>query len=262
MTALSHEQHALMLAGAIAGVLALATLVGITLKIKVAKGQPHGVIDNLNTRVSAWWVMAALLGLALLAGRTGVVVLFAFASFAALREFTTMGLERRFDPVTVLWGIVLCVLCVSHAPALLMLQIPGYEGRSAFLLLYLILVVQASDVLQYIWGKLAGRRKIAPRLSPSKTVEGMVGGVLSATVLGAALTPITPFTPVQSALISLAIALLGFAGGLMLSAIKRSRGIKDWGTLIRGHGGVLDRLDSLCLSAPVFFYIVGLGWAA
>lgn len=260
MTALTHEQHTLMLAGGIAGVLVLASLVGLALKIMVAKGQRHGVIDNLNTRVNAWWVMAALLGLALLAGRAGVIALFAFASLTALREFTTRGLERRFDPATLSWGFLICVVLIPHAPALLMLHIPGYEGRNAFLLLFLILVVQASDVLQYLWGKLAGRRKIAPRLSPSKTVEGMVGGVLSATVLGAVLSPITPFTAGEAALISLTIALLGVAGGLMLSAVKRSRGVKDWGTLIKGHGGMLDRLDSLWLSAPVFFHTVRYGW--
>jgi len=145
-------------------------------------------------------------------------------------------------------------------PALLALEIPGYEGRNAFLLVFFILVVQSSDVLQYLWGKLAGRRQIAPRLSPSKTVEGMVGGVLSATALGAILAPITPFTPAEAAIISLGVTLLGFAGGLLMSAWKRRRGIKDWGTMIRGHGGMLDRLDSVCLSAPVFLHVVRLGW--
>jgi len=128
-----------------------------------------------------------------------------------------------------------------------------------FLLVFLILVVQTSDVLQYIWGKLVGRRRIAPALSPSKTVEGMAGGILSATALGAGLWWITPFTVAQAALIALALALLGFLGGLVMSAIKRRRGIKDWGTLIAGHGGMLDRLDSVCFSAPVFFYVVR-GW--
>jgi phosphatidate cytidylyltransferase len=155
---------------------------------------------------------------------------------------------------------MICVFCISHVPALLTLRIPGYEGRNAFLLLFLILVVQSSDVLQYVWGKLAGRRQIAPGLSPSKTVEGTLGGVLSATALGAALSWITPFTVVQAALISLTITLLGFFGGLVMSAIKRDRGIKDWGTMIEGHGGMLDRLDSVCFSAPVFFHVVRFWW--
>jgi len=159
------------------------------------------------------------------------------------------------------WGLVLCVWCISHVPALLALEIPGYEGRDAFLLVFFILVVQASDVLQYLWGKFAGRRPIAPRLSPSKTVEGFVGGIACATALGALLSPITPFSVAEAAILSFVITVLGFAGGLMMSALKRERGIKDWGTMIRGHGGMLDRLDSVCLSAPVFLHVVRLGWS-
>jgi len=143
-----------------------------------------------------------------------------------------------------------------------MLDIPGYEGRNGFLLVFLILVVQSSDVLQYVWGKLLGKRKIAPELSPSKTVEGFLGGVASATALGAALWWITPFSPGTAALMSLVIALMGFLGGLVMSAIKRDRGVKDWGALIEGHGGVLDRLDSVCFSAPIFFHLVRYGWTA
>jgi phosphatidate cytidylyltransferase len=146
--------------------------------------------------------------------------------------------------------------CISHVPALLTLDIPVYESRNAFLIVFLILVVQSSDVLQYVWGKLAGRHKIAPQLSPSKTVEGFVGGIASASALGAALWWITPFSPLAAGLASLAITLMGFLGGLVMSAIKRDRGIKDWGTLIEGHGGMLDRVDSVCFSAPVFFHLV------
>ena len=127
-------------------------------------------------------------------------------------------------------------------------------------MVFLILVVQSSDVLQYVWGKLLGRHKIAPELSPSKTVEGFVGGVASATALGAALWWITPFSPLEAALIAFAITLMGFLGGLVMSAIKRDRGVKDWGAIIEGHGGMLDRLDSVCFSAPVFFHIVRYWW--
>jgi phosphatidate cytidylyltransferase len=153
------------------------------------------------------------------------------------------------------WGLMVCVYCVSHAPALLMLAIPGYEGQNAKLLLFLILVVQASDILQYVWGKLLGRHPIAPRVSPNKTWEGFLGGVLSATLLGTALWRVTPFSPWQAAGMSLAITLSGFAGGLTMSAIKRDRGVKDYGTFIEGHGGVLDRIDSICFAAPIFFHL-------
>jgi len=170
----------------------------------------------------------------------------------ALAGDTERFLERS---ARIQWGLMVCVYCVSHAPALLMLRIPGYEGREAVLLFYLVLVVQMSDVLQYVFGKLLGRHKIAPTVSPNKTWEGFLGGILSATLVGAGLWWATPFTAWQSAAMSLAITLMGFSGGLVMSAIKRDRGIKDFGTLIEGHGGILDRIDSICFAAPVFFHL-------
>ncbi|HEX2854026.1 MAG TPA: phosphatidate cytidylyltransferase [Opitutaceae bacterium] len=154
------------------------------------------------------------------------------------------------------WALMVCVYFVSHVPALLMLKIPGFEGANARLLLFFVLVVQISDVLQYVWGKLFGRRKIAPVLSPSKTWEGFIGGVLSASAIGASLWWATPFNPWQAAGFSLVITLMGFFGGLVMSAIKRDRGVKDYGSIIEGHGGVMDRIDSICFAAPVFFHLV------
>ena len=154
------------------------------------------------------------------------------------------------------WGLMVAVYCVSHAPALLMLQIPGYEGQQAKLLLFLIVVVQLSDVLQYVFGKTLGKRRIVPLVSPNKTWEGAVGGIASASLVGALLWWATPFTPWASGAIALLVCVLGFAGGLVMSAIKRDRGIKDFGTLIEGHGGIMDRIDSLCFAAPVFFHVV------
>jgi phosphatidate cytidylyltransferase len=153
------------------------------------------------------------------------------------------------------WGLMVCVYCVSYAPALLILDIPGYEHEGQKLLFYLTLVVQISDVLQYVFGKLFGKHKIAPHVSPNKTWEGFVGGIASATLIGAALWWVTPFTPLQSAGFALVITLMGFAGGLVMSAIKRDRGVKDYGALIGGHGGILDRIDSVCFAAPIFFHM-------
>lgn len=170
----------------------------------------------------------------------------------ALAGDTEHFLERA---AKIQWGLMICVYCLSHAPALLMLAIPGFERQGAKLLLYLVVVDQMSDVLQYVWGKLAGRHRIASTISPNKTVEGFAGGVLTATALGASLWWITPFTPMQSAAMSLVITLLGFFGGLTMSAIKRDRGIKDFGSTIEGHGGFLDRIDSLCFAAPIFFHL-------
>jgi len=166
---------------------------------------------------------------------------------------TTNFLDRG---AKIQFGITVCAYCLSHAPALLILKIPGFEGHDAQLLLYLVIVDQMSDVLQYVWGKLIGKHKIAWRVSPNKTWEGFIGGVVSATALGTALWWATPFTPLQSAGMSFLICILGFAGGLVMSAIKRDIGIKDFGVVIEGHGGVLDRIDSLCFAAPVFFHVV------
>lgn len=166
-------------------------------------------------------------------------------------------LERTAE---VQWGLMVCVYMVSYAPALLNLDLPGYEGQSAKLLAYLVIVDQSSDVLQYIWGKLIGRHPIAPRLSPNKTWEGFAGGVACATLIGAAMWWATPFEPWESAVMALVICFMGFFGGISMSAVKRDRGVKDFGTLIQGHGGIMDRIDSLCFAAPIFFHLTRYYW--
>ena len=171
---------------------------------------------------------------------------------AVLAGETEHFLERT---AKVQWGLMLTVYCISHAPALLILRIPGHEGENFLWLFFLIAVVQLSDVLQYVFGKLFGRRKVAPRVSPSKTWEGLVGGGLSATLIGAGLYWITPFSPLQAAAMAFAVVAAGFCGGLVLSAIKRSLGAKDWGGMIEGHGGALDRMDSVTFAAPIFFHL-------
>lgn len=302
---------------AIFATLAAASVTGFVLD-RVHRGTPvHPTIQNLNARIRAWWVMVVLIGIAFAFGAAGVIVLFGFVSFAALREFITLTPTRRGDHIAlaagffvvlpvqywliwinwyglysifipvyvflllpiiaalrgdtrdfirriaeVQWGLMISVFCVSHVPALLTLKIAGYEGHNLLLIAFLVLVVQASDVLQYIWGKLLGRHPIAPRLSPSKTTEGFVGGIASATLLGVALWWITPFPPLQAGLMALLITIMGFCGGLVMSAIKRDRGVKDWGQMIEGHGGMLDRLDSVIFSAPIFFHVTRYYWSA
>ena len=154
------------------------------------------------------------------------------------------------------WGLMITVYCISYAPALLLVAVPGFAGQNLLLMIFLLMVVQLSDVLQYVFGKLFGKHKIAPNVSPSKTIEGFVGGGLSAVGVGAALWWITPFTPLQAAAMAAVIVIAGFLGGLALSAVKRSLGAKDWGSMIEGHGGMLDRLDSVSFAAPVFFHVV------
>ena len=170
----------------------------------------------------------------------------------AISGDTTHFLERVS---AIQWALMICVYSLSYAPALLGLSIRGHGTPGPTLLLFLVIVVQGSDVLQYIFGKLFGRRKIVPLVSPSKTVEGFLGGVASATLLGALIWWATPFTFWQAGLQALIIALTGFGGGLVMSAIKRDRGVKDFGTIIAGHGGILDRVDSLTFAAPIFFHV-------
>jgi phosphatidate cytidylyltransferase len=171
----------------------------------------------------------------------------------AIAGDTSNFLERS---AKIQFGLMVCVYCLSHAPALLLLNIPGFAGHNARLLLYLGFVDQMSDILQYVWDKLIGKHKIAWRVSPNKTWEGFAGGVVSATGIGAALWWATPFTPLQSAGMSFMICLLGFAGSLVISALKRDIGIKDFGVVIEGQGGILDHVDSLCFAAPIFFHLV------
>jgi phosphatidate cytidylyltransferase len=189
-------------------------------------------------------------------GMFSILIPVYFSIVLAIRT-TLAGETERFleRTATNYWGLMLCVYFVSHVPALLTLHIPGYEGDNGKLMVFLVLVVQLSDVLQYVWGKTLGRHRLAPSISPNKTWEGLIGGTLSATAVGTALWWVTPFSPAAATLMAFVLTVMGFSGGLIMSAIKRDRGVKDFGTLIEGHGGVLDRIDSLCLAAPVFFHL-------
>lgn len=295
------------------GVLTFASLVSSVLSARATAPSP--VLTNLHERIKAWWVMSALLAIAILFGPKGVVVLFGLVSFAALREFMTLSATRRADhwvllgmflvilpvqywlvwtdwyglftvfiPVwcfllmpalTVLrgdtenflyrvaeqqWGVMATVYCLSHVAALATLPVMFMGDRAVLLVAFLLVVVQGSDVLQYVAGKLFGRHRLAPAVSPSKTWEGLIGGLAGASLLGAGLWWLTPFTPLEAGLTALLACTMGTLGGLVASAIKRDRGVKDWGSMIEGHGGMMDRVDSLVFAAPVFFHVVRYWW--
>ena len=150
-------------------------------------------------------------------------------------------------------GLLICVYCLSFAPALLYLKIPGYQNN-VLLLFFFIIMVQLSDALQYAWGRMYGKHVIAPAISESRTWEGFLGGSGSAALIGMLLFWATPFGGWAGAM-SLLISVMAFAGGMTMSAIKRDRGVEDYGTLVEGHGGVLDRIDSICFAAPVFYHV-------
>jgi len=155
------------------------------------------------------------------------------------------------------WGLMIFVFGLSHIAYLL--TFPAFENSSAngrTLVLFLVFVVEMSDVLQYIWGKTTGRHKIIPTVSPNKTWEGFVGGITSAILVSLGIRFLTPFTIGETVIVSLLITVAGFFGGAVMSAVKRDFGVKDFGSVIPGHGGMLDRVDSLCYAAPVFFHYV------
>ncbi len=198
-------------------------------------------------------------------------------------------------------GLLICVYCLSYAPALLTLPLSppaaaqanvaeakadgndgatrdGNAGETPFdrarhaisaeatasdsgggirLLFFFVLIVQLSDALQYAWSQLPSRHVIVPTINASRTWEGLIGGTASVTLIGGVLWWATPFHGANwwmAALMSAVISVMGSAGGITMSAIKRDRGVKDYGTLVEGHGGVLDRIDSMCFAAPVFFH--------
>jgi phosphatidate cytidylyltransferase len=315
LTTLSPAHKFYWLIGGVAALLLVATIIGGLLKLRLSS-QPQAseksqkVVNNLVSRVNAWWVMIAVFAVAFLAGKLGTIILFAAISYFALREFITLTPTRAGDHRTlslafflliplhyyliyiewytlfsilipvyafllmpsiavlaqdtehfleraakIQWGVMICIYCISHAPALLLLPIPNFDGQNALLLFYFMLIVQLSDVLQYVFGNLFGKTKIAPIVSPNKTLEGLIGGGCSTIIIGAAMWWITPFTPLQSAGMAAIIVMMGFLGGLVMSAIKRSLGAKDWGNMIEGHGGMLDRMDSVSFAAPIFFHL-------
>jgi phosphatidate cytidylyltransferase len=297
----------------VSGLIALLLVASVTGWIlgRVAKNEGSiATVENLNQRINAWWGMIIVFLISYWIGSNATVVMFAFISLFALREFITLTPTRPADhnalfgaffvliplqyylisthwysmftlliPVyaflllpaiavlsgdtdaflersaKIQWGVMVCIYCISHAPALLLLEFEGFKGQNALLLFYLVFVVQISDVLQYVFGKLFGKTKVAPLVSPSKTVEGLIGGGLSATLIGGCMYWLTPFSFVQSLMMSFVIVVMGFLGGLVMSAIKRSLSAKDWGAMIKGHGGMLDRMDSICFAAPIFFHI-------
>ncbi len=299
-------------------ILILAWAGAALLRARFSPGGQNVLVENLAARIGAWWAIAALLAIAMLGGRGGVVVLFALISFAALREFVTLTAKSRADhwalaaaffvilPVQYLlvymdwyrvysvfipvyaflylpvlsairnseperflarvsenqWGLMICVYAASHVPALLSLQLEGAKAGGILLIAFLVILVQITDTLQYAWSQIWGRHPIAPALSASKTWEGLAGAVVSGAALGAALWWLTPFSPWATALLGAAITATGLFGSLVMSAIKRGKGVRDWGQLVAGQGGFIDRLDGVVFAAPVFFHLVRFFWAA
>ena len=197
------------------------------------------------------------------------VYMFLFLPMRMVLRGDTTGFLRAVG--TLHWGLMTMLFCLSHVAYLLVLRPPeslAQPGRAELsaagtpvggpaLVLYLVFLTQLNDVAQFLWGKALGRHKVIPQVSPNKTVEGLLGGIATTVALALALAPwLTPFTRREAAIAGVIIGLGGFLGDVVVSALKRDLGIKDSGTLLPGHGGILDRVDSLTYTAPLFFHFV------
>jgi phosphatidate cytidylyltransferase len=159
---------------------------------------------------------------------------------------------------TIHWGLMTMVFGLSHLAYLLVLPDgKPIAAHGAALLLFVVLLTELNDVAQYICGRTFGRHKVIESVSPKKTVEGLVGGVLATTVIAFFLAPyLTPLTRGDSIAVGLMIGFGGFIGDVTISAVKRDIGVKDTGSMIPGHGGILDRIDSLLFTGPLFFHFM------
>ncbi|MCU0952573.1 MAG: phosphatidate cytidylyltransferase [Burkholderiaceae bacterium] len=304
-----HETFFAALAGVVV-LFTVATALGSWLESRTVDAIKLAWIHQLNLRIRGSWSIVLLFALAFALGGEALTVVFAAASFFAMREFVALtptrgsdywalviafyvaiplqyvlvagglyewyavmipvylflllpmvmalrqDIERFLERVAkVQWGLMISVYCVSHAPAIATLQIPGYEERGALLLLYFLLVLQMSELLAVIASASVGRTPL--KSNPSKSVEGVLLGGIAATGVGTLLWWMTPFAWWQSLLMSAAIVVAGFMGGLVLASVKRSLGARDlW---LEGGvqlaRGALGRLDALAFAAPVFFHL-------
>lgn len=294
---------------ALVGLFAVATALGTWLAGRAHDAVKLVWIGQMNTRIRAAWAIVLLFAVAFALGGGALVVLFAIASFFALREFVALtpirvadhpalvlafyvviplqyvliaagstALFAVFIPVYVFlilpvvmalgqdtelylvriakvqWGLMISVYCVSHAPAIAMLELPGFEERGALLLLYLLLVVQMADLLAVFASAAIGRTPL--KTDPNKSREGVLVGGGAGVVLGTLLAWMTPFIWWQAILISLATVVAATMGGLVLTSVERSLGARVWtddGVLLTR--GMLQRLDALAFAAPVFFHL-------
>ncbi|MEZ9619751.1 phosphatidate cytidylyltransferase [Vibrio lentus] len=183
------------------------------------------------------------------------VFMFLYLPMVAVLIGDTKGFIRSAGIIH--WALMLTVFCVSHMAYLLILPSKNPEAGSMGMLLFLLVFTQFNDVCQYVWGKSFGKHKIVPKVSPNKTWEGFIGGAATIIITSYFVAPyLTPLTSVQGLVAGMIIAFSGFIGDLVISSVKRDLQIKDTGQFIPGHGGILDRIDSLMFTAPLFFHYI------
>jgi len=183
------------------------------------------------------------------------VFLFLLLPFKQVLIGETKGFLENTSRVQ--WGLMMFVFGLSHLAYMITLEPAGGNTVGGVeLVLYLVLLTELNDILQYIWGKSMGKRKIIPKVSPNKTVEGFLGAFVSISILAVLFSFLTPFAWYEALIAGMIISMAGFIGDVVISMIKRDIGVKDSGNMLPGHGGILDRVDSLIYTAPLFFHYV------
>jgi phosphatidate cytidylyltransferase len=184
-----------------------------------------------------------------------VYVFLAIPVLSALAGDPERFLERN---AKIQWGITVCVFGLSHAPATLLLDFPGYAGRGAFLLFFLVMVTAVAQIAQELFSRWLRRRPVARHIDRSFSYRAWMAGALAAALVGALLAWITPFRIWQAALIGLGAGACGTLGEFVMKALKKDAGVRYWGNhaSITGAVGLLDRVAPLCFAAPVFFHSV------
>ena len=184
-----------------------------------------------------------------------VYVFLAIPVVSAFGNDPTRFLERT---AKIQWGITVCVYGMSHAPALLLLDLPAYRDRGAFLVLYLVLVVAVAQIAQAAASRRLRRRPVARAISRSFSWRAWIVGALTAGVVGAAVYWVTPFKPIPALLMGFVAGGSGTLGEFVMKALKRDAGVRNWGgqSSVTGAVGLLDRVAPLCFAAPVFFHSV------
>ena len=185
-----------------------------------------------------------------------VYVFLAIPVASALADDPSHFLERN---AKLQWGIMVCVYGLSHVPALLLLEFPGYAGKSAFLVFFLVGVVQTCMMVQHLISRRSERTPFAPNVSRSFNWTSWGIGIAVASLVGALFSFITPFKFGQALAVSVIACIAGSMGHLVMKALKRDRGIPNWGQKgvgVTGANGLLDRVDALCFAAPIFFHSI------
>lgn len=183
------------------------------------------------------------------------IIMYIFLTFRTVAKGNIDNITRSFG--TIHWSIMLTVFSFSHLVYILSFPAKGnFPAGNGGMILFLVLITELNDIFQFTSGKLFGKTKIIPSVSPNKTVEGFLGGLILTTITGYFLNFLLPINTDKTIILTILLCIVGFGGDITLSAVKREHKIKDMGTSIPGHGGMMDRLDSLAFTSITFFYLI------